>query len=124
MDIYSRTNYFRVTDPTRLRVIVGRIYDAELWETNGMFAFGGYGCITEYFDEELDDFVNIEGELQKILPEGEVVIITEVVADKLRHISGFTLIITKDKVTHVNLEEEAIYRARKTLRNPNKVIEF
>lgn len=112
----SRTNYFKVTDPDKLRDLVAKLDDAALWEReDGSFAFGSYNSLIYCCDEELNE-VNIVSELQAILPDDEAIIITEVGNAKLRYLVGWCTIITKDAQYDINVQEIAKDKARELLK--------
>lgn len=111
---YSRTSYFRVTDEVKLREIVSKV-GASLWERDGSFAFGQYGCITAYFDEEQDEYIEIFEELQEILQPGEIAVLYEVGHEKLRYVAGIAVIVTKDNIKVIDLENEVTEHIKKDL---------
>jgi hypothetical protein len=102
---YSRTNYFKVTDVEKLKMLLAQTSgDVEVWEEDGKVAFGAYDKLTSYYDEKNDVDMEIFPELQQLLPEGEVVVIQEVGHEKLRYLVGEAYIITKDTVEVINLD--------------------
>lgn len=125
----TRTNYFRVTDSSRLEAILNNTASEagapELWtmEKDGetLYAFGVYALIDGLLCENEDDcsydlFID---ELQKIVAPGDAIIITEIGHEKLRYISADAIIITADKVACVDLIETAFDEALKALGNPD-----
>lgn len=132
----TRSNYFRVTDPERLSAIIGDTKtgedDLELWneELNNetWYAFGGYSTIIglkppcddgdddEYDDEP--DFASFERALQEILHPEDAIIITEIGNEKLRYLTAYSIIITKDEIASVGLAEHAVQKAVDMLNNP------
>lgn len=112
---FSRTNYFRVTDVEKLKEIVEKV-GAELFEgENNTFAFGEYEDITSYYDEDLDEEIEIFNELQPILPDGEALIFKEVGYEKLRYVSGYVIVVTNKEVKSTNLDEIALKLAAEVL---------
>lgn len=132
-----RTNYFSVTDENALRDIISRVRGSEdtveLYmeqESNGekkfMFLCGsdilGFpetdenGEVYEDCDYSFDDFT---AALQKILPENEAIIITEVGSEKMRYLSGYVTVITRNEIRHENLHNIGIRIARRLLNNEN-----
>lgn len=132
----TRTNYFGVTDPEKLKEIVGRILWDEgnlsfLAEADGRWGFGAYGSIcglrpaepapSNGDDEEEDsewDADAVYVALQEIVAPGDAVIITEVGYEKLRYLVGSAIIVTRDSIETVNLQLASLDAARKLLHNP------
>lgn len=131
----SRTNYFRVTDEDKFAELFANLVcdDDEVEDftevEDGIIyhAFGGYGSIdyqkpvqnnSGESDEDYDyDFDSFLVELQKILPEDEAFIYTECGHEKLCYITGFSIVVTKNKIKSVDIRSEAIELARKMLNN-------
>lgn len=125
----SRTNYFRVTDEEAYAKLFanlhgeGGIYDlSETVDGITYHAFGCYGSV-EYIvdseDEECgmwdDNFgAFIEG-MQKILPPDDAFIYMESGNEKLRYVTGVSVIVTKDKVEYINIASDAINHAARML---------
>lgn len=130
-----RTNYFSVTDENALRDIISRVRGSEdtvelhmEQASNGekkfMFLCGseilGFpetdenGEVYEDCDYSFDDFT---ASLQKILPENEAIIITEVGSEKMRYLSGYVTVITQNEVAYGNLRNLGIEIARRLLNN-------
>lgn len=112
----ARSSYFRVTDEKKLRELVKKV-GAELWAEmiNGEehFAFGQYGPITEYPDEnEPDGLHDITSELQKIIPDDEVIVIQEIGHEKLAYIQAWSVIITKQTIEVIDLPRITLERAK------------
>jgi hypothetical protein len=61
----------------------------------------------------------IISELQGILPDGEVIIVTEIGNEKMRYLIWIASVITNNKVEHVNLSDLALDKAREMLSNPD-----
>lgn len=98
----ARSNYFKVKDPEAFKAAMKPL-EVEVWEgsdrgtlgdATGMFALGGAdeygGWPSSRWDEEADDSVEIY--LQDIIAEhladGEVAVLVEVGAEKLRYLTG------------------------------------
>lgn len=124
----ARSSYFRVTDEDKLRDLIEKVDDAELWEQeiDGQkhFAFGAYAGITEYYDEEEDDLMHdITPDLQELIPDDEVIIIQESGYEKLRYVHAWSVIITKEKIKVLDLTSLSMGEAKKLLGNPDKKIQ-
>ena len=127
----ARTNYFRVTDEEKynelFKKLVGdnceEVYDFTK-EENGvkLHGFGCYGTIDflvsspDAEDPEYDWDVFTK-KLQEILPEDEAFIYMENGHEKLCTVSGFSVIVTKDKVECVDICSTALEKAREMLNN-------
>lgn len=127
----SRTNYFRVTDEEKYKSLFENLVGGEdevhdfSKEENGVryHAFGAYGSIDyvvslnggEDYDYDFDLFLE---ELQKILPDDEAFIYMESGYEKLRYITGLSVIVTKDKIESLDIRNAALEKARKMLGNP------
>ena len=123
----ARTNYFRVTDEKRYAELFkglcseGEVYDFTE-EKDGVIyhGFGSYDSITwvddddECWDYDLDGFLT---ELQKILPDDEAFIYFESGHEKLRYITGFSIIVTSREIVSNNIETWAIRKAKELLGN-------
>lgn len=132
---FTRSNYFRVTNPERMREIVSQaIADEdtlslfeEHTESETLFGFGCYGSIlglpmpeaSEEDDDEEYSFDGFLSALQEILAPGDAIIVTEVGYEKLRYLVGVSTIVTADTISSVQLNEAAIAAARRQLGNPN-----
>ena len=126
----SRTNYFRVTDEEKYKSLFENLVGGEdevhdfSKEENGVryHAFGAYGSIDyvafnggEDYDYDFDLFLE---ELQKILPDDEAFIYMESGHEKLRYITGLSVVVTKDKIESLDIRNAALEKARKMLGNP------
>ena len=129
---YTRTNYFEVTDPDKLRDIVNRInWDCDdnfFDEDHGSFAFGCYGTICGLFGSEDADNDDSDDEyeaeavyeaLQKIVAPDSAIIITEVGYEKLRYLVGCAVIITHNAIEYEDIHDQSLKTARRLLGNPN-----
>ena len=131
----SRTNYFRVTDEVRFAELFANLVadedevcDFTKLDDNGvaLHAFGGYGSIDyrvpilndDESDDDYDyDFDGFLEELQKILPEDEAFIYMESGHEKLRYVTGISIVVTKTKIETLDIRSGAIALARKLLNN-------
>ena len=131
----SRTNYFRVTDEAKFAELFANLVGDEdevhdftkVEDGVTLHAFGSYGSIDykkpmqnngDEDDEDYDyDFDGFLAELQKILPDDEAFIYTECGHEKLRYITGFSIVVTKTKIKSVDIRSGAVELARKMLNN-------
>lgn len=98
-----RTNYFKVKDSQKLKKFADD-QGYELWEReDGYFAFGEYDVsgIEDLEDEELKEF-------QDNLEDGQVVISMEIGNEKLRYLSAFATMISRDKIETIDLFSHAV----------------
>ena len=136
----TRTNYFSVTDLEKFKQIIAScigeeeivIIDEE--QEDGSIKYGFYceGSVeglpekedgtdnTEDFDEYDYDY-NYDAfceALQQILPDNDVIIITEVGSEKMRYLTGLCSVITRNEYKCINITDEAVKLARILLNNP------
>jgi hypothetical protein len=124
----ARTNYFRVTDEKRYAELFkglcsgGEVYDFTE-EKDGVIyhGFGSYDSITwaevdddECWDYDLDKFLT---ELQKILPDDEAFMYFESGHEKLRYITGFSIVVTNKHIVSNNIETWATKKAKELIGN-------
>lgn len=137
---YTRTNHFSVTDPDKLADIVKRIrWDEDelgfFSEEEGKYSFGAYATIcglelteseAEQEGDDYDDYNSdqVYDELRKIVAHDDAIIITEVGYEKLRYLTGYAIIITRDSIECVNLHDAAIAKAQEMLNNPQYVTQM
>ena len=134
----TRTNYFHVNDPEGLKKLMRRVVsdegDIDLWEDkdkegNPVFGFGGYSSIVgicpiennnDGEDEDYDeaDYNLFVGELQKLIVDGDAIIITEIGHEKLRYLTAYSVIITKNDVQNIDLERRSALKASEMLGDP------
>lgn len=130
----SRTNYFRVTDETRYAELfshlVGDDYISDFTKIVDGITLHGFGCESyiqaipmdedpaevEDWDDDFDGFLT---ELQKILPDDEAFIYTECGHERLRYLTGFSIVVTKSEIKSVDIRSGAIDLARKMLSDDN-----
>lgn len=131
----TRTNYFSVTDENALRDIVSRACGSEdtvelymeqaingekkfmfLCESDilGFPETDENGEVYEDCDYSFDDFT---AALQKILPENEAIIITEVGSEKMRYLLGSVTVITRNEIRYEDLRNIGISIAKSLLNN-------
>ena len=122
-DATVRTNYFRVTNEKKWKELFNglccqdEIQDfTEKIDGITYHGFGAYGSI-DYFDKEtvehnFDKFLN---ELQKILPDDEAFIYFESGYEKLRYVTGFSIVVTKKEIVSENINDWAIKKAKELL---------
>lgn len=123
----ARTNYFRVTDEKRYQELFGNltsedeIHDFTKTNENGILwhAFGSYGFIDYTTDEDDLDRDKFFEELQKILPDNEAFIFMASGYEKLRYVTGYSIIVTNKDIQYVDIEYDAIKKARAMLHDPN-----
>ena len=131
---FTRSNYFRVTDPEAFKKIINRVItdedSLELWERteNGMtyYAFGAYSsiCGLRHEAEDADNDGEFEVEavyeaLSKVVAPDDAIIITEIGYEKLRYLTAYAVVITREKTELVELREASIDVACSLLGNPN-----
>lgn len=131
----TRTNYFSVTDENALRDIVSRACGSEdtvhlhmehtisggrkfmfLCESEilGFPETDESGEVYEDCDYSFDEFT---AALQKILPENEAIIITEVGNEKMRYLLGCVTVVTRNEIKCKNLRSLGINIARELLKD-------
>lgn len=131
---FTRSNYFRVTDPEAFKKIINCIItdedSLELWERteNGTtyYGFGAYSSICglrhEAEDADNDDEFEVEAvydALSKVVAPDDAIIITEIGYEKLRYLMAYAVVITREKTELVELREASIDAACSLLGNPN-----
>lgn len=97
----ARSNYFRVKDADKFKAWVESIQGLGMWErTNEPGLFGIYsddgdsgGWPSWRPDDPEYEEVDLVGELVEHLAEGEVAILMEAGAEKLRYISGYAIAV-------------------------------
>ena len=131
---FTRSNYFRVTDPEAFKRIINRVItdedSLELWERteNGTtyYGFGTYSsiCGLRHEAEDADNGDEFEVEavyeaLSKVVAPDDTIIITEIGYEKLRYLTAYAVVITREKTELVELREPSIDVACSLLGNPN-----
>jgi len=135
----TRTNYFSVTDLEKFKQIIEscgatdeiKIFDGK--QEDGSIKYGFYcegnihGLPDRDDDDNTEDFDDDDCDynygsfceaLQQILPEGDVIIITETGSLKMCYLTGYCYVITRNEYKCINLTDEAIKLARILLKNP------
>lgn len=120
----SRTNYFRVTDEKRYEELFNNLCAEDnihdfTEEKDGVLyhGFGTYGSV-EYIDEDEEyNFDTFLKELQKILPEDEAFMYFESGYEKLRYVTGFSVVVTSKEIVSESINNWAIKKAKELLGN-------
>ena len=130
---FTRSNYFRVTDPEAFKKIINCVITdedgLELWERteNGTtyYGFGAYSSICglrhEAEDADNNDEFEVEAvyeALSEVVASDDAIIITEIGYEKLRYLTAYAAIITRTEVEFVELRSDALDTAQRMLRNP------
>lgn len=127
----TRTNYFRVTDETKYAELFSHLvgdddYIEDFTKTEDGITLHGFGCqgviqaipmdedpeVAEEWDDDFDGFLK---ELQKILPDNEAFILTVVGHEKLCYLVGYSIIVTRNNIKSIDVNEGAIELARTML---------
>lgn len=122
----ARTNYFKVTDEAKYSELFEKlisetgiedftkIKDGTIYHGFGSFSSVDF-CVSEQeCDYNFDMFLE---QLQPILPDGEAFIYQEVGHEKLRYVSGDSIIVTNKEIVWVDLHEETLKKAQSLLGN-------
>jgi hypothetical protein len=93
----GRTNYFKVRDVDKFKDWA-EAFGAEVAEKEGRFALlPGEGCddncLPSRFDDKDEELIHIYDELHQHLADGEVAVVMEAGAEKLRYVSGWAMAI-------------------------------
>jgi len=125
-----RTNYFAVTDAVKFKAVMDcvsgeaavRFFEHDI--EKGKFMFYCEGNITGYITDS-DDEDALDGAydkmiemLQGVLPDGEVIILTEIGNEKMRYLHAASLLITNNGTHFIDLADVAVNKAREILNNP------
>lgn len=120
----SRTNYFKVTDEKRYEELFNNLCAEDTIhdftkEKDGVLyhGFGTYGSIEYIVEDEEYDFDEFLMELQKILPEDETFMYFESGYEKLRYVTGFSVVVTRKEIVSENINNWAIRKAKELLGN-------
>ena len=131
-----RTNYFAVTDAEKFTDIMkhlsgeGEVAFYEHDTDKGKYMFYCERNLIGYIADPDVDYCSDEAtgimieELQKILPDGEAIILTEAGSEKMCYILCLATIITKSEIKHVNLASIALATAREMLKDPDFTTEM
>lgn len=116
----TRSNYFRVADEEKYQEIWGNLeelnpglVDFTKAREDGSFLHG-FGCYGEIELSEPDGF-DFVGGLQGILPEDDMCIIMAITHEKLRYVTGYSILISRDGISHVDLLSETANKSREIL---------
>lgn len=131
----ARTNYFSVTDESAFRELMSHVKEygapVNIWERitpdgKKIFGFGGYENLDFYPLEENGEEADIPENLdaafpaiQKLLAEGDAMIIMDVGHESMRFLTGYATVVTKNDVEYLSLTDLALSRAREILNNPD-----
>ena len=118
-----RTNYFSVKDPTALRELIDSVeaedtvslFMTKLPDGSMQYGFGCYGSLFGIQDS-LDAFYEA---LQELVCENDAILIFEVGYEKLRYVVGCCTVITRTKMQHIDIHQQALELAAKLLNRPN-----
>ena len=125
-----RTNYFRVIDEGRYQALFNSLTaedeihdftatrDGVIWHAFGSYSFITFAYIDTDGEEEYDMGLFYD-ELQDILPDGEAFILMGAGYEKLRYVTGYATVVTKDNIKTVNIKNEALKIARDLLKDPD-----
>jgi len=126
-----RTNYFSVTNEAKFREIIASCYaydEIHILESiqedgSKKFGFGCYEAISGIPSDDGDgdgddkDMDALYDALQKVLPKGDAIMITEVGSKELHYLVGNCVVITPDDIQYVDVWGEALKLARRMLGN-------
>ncbi len=119
----TKTNYFQVTSEQELQDLVSQIDCTDEIEISTAtekgktyYSLCAYGSFLGLEDEE--DLEELYKEFQRILPDGEVLIIFEIGHEKLRSIDGCTVVITNEAYQFKSLQNIATEMVRNITNNP------
>lgn len=132
---FTRTNYFAVNNPERIKEIIGKAVGAEdnvsLFERDfdgiTKYGFGCYSTISGYESTQEDgdyDYDAFVSDLQDVLASGDAIVITEVGHEKLRYLYATSQIITKDAIETVDIYDATCERLCKIMGDDNFTTTF
>ena len=121
----TRTNYFKITDSDKFKEICEEItsesgVEFDVTEKDGKL-YGCISCESIIMLNDEDESVDVESfykKLQTVLEEDDAIIFTSIGHEKLRYLVGMIIVITKDDIQYINLEDKAMELARTMLKNP------
>lgn len=120
----TTTNHFQVTSEKELKELVSHIdcndeIEISHYEENGKtyYSLCAYGSFMGLVDN--DDTEELYKAFQKILPDGEVLALFTVGNEKLRYVTGDTVVITNKTYQSKSLQDVATNLARTITNNPN-----
>lgn len=119
----TKTNYFQVTSEQELQDLVSQIDCTDEIEISTAtekgktyYSLCAHGSFLGLEDEE--DLEELYKEFQRILPDGELLIIFGIGYEKLRQIGGHTVVITNEAYQFQSLQDIAKTMARNITNNP------
>ena len=124
----TRTNYFEVKNPEKLKEILQKCSTSQgtaiklkqMDNHPDYYMFYTEDTLTGYTDEkELQDMQGFLEDLQCCLQKDTACIITEIGSEKMKYFIAVSTVITKDSIDYVDLQQEAVFRARDMLGNKN-----
>lgn len=132
IDITNRSNYFRPKNIQSCADFIMTATNMSVWEKQGdpsRIAFGG-NCdvnVTEEYMETYrkehpteDDAMNIFiQKMQEFLPDGEIIAVETIAHEKLRYVTGHTIIITNDYTEVNNMHYQLEQHIRKKFSRPD-----
>lgn len=124
-----KTNHFSVTDAEKLKDIVNRIHCngdkvhiTKDEQKKNTFCMHAHGDILGIYPDENSpkdivgpDFGLMVSEFQKILPDGEALILFELGTESLRYLIATATVVTKKDVRQIDLLNNALSAAREIL---------
>ena len=126
----TRSNYFRIggcedSFLTFMSHVHGTDDDVAVWtkeiDDTTYYGFGCYGCILGYVKDGDDDpdygeaFDTFVKGLQTFIEKDDAVIVMEAGHEKLRYVTGFATVITKEDCETCDMTALAVDRARELL---------
>ena len=116
---FTRTNYFRIKNEEAFKEYINTLAttdgDFELWtkEDNNetYYAFGGNGSLYSIENDEED----IYQKLSEYVHQHDAIIITEVGYEKLRYLTGVSMVITQKGYEVVDLYDASLNKAKQLL---------
>ncbi len=119
----TKTNNFQVTSEQELQDLVSRIdcpdeieISSSVEKGKTYYSLCAYGSF--YGLDNNDDTKELYEEFQKILPDGEVLVLFETGHEKLRYVGGDIVVITNKTYQSESLYNIAIKMARTITNNP------
>lgn len=120
----TKTNNFQVTSEQELKDLVSRIdcpdeikISSSTEKGKTYYSLCAYGSFCEVDDNK--DLEELYEEFQRILPDGEVLVLFETGHKKLRYVGGYTVVITNKTYQLETLHNIATKMARTITNNPD-----
>lgn len=119
----SRTNYFRVTDEEAYGKLFANLVSddpiEDMSETRDGVLYHAFGCYSpvdfHWVNNDEDNMDVFANTLQQILPEDEAFILLEAGNEKLRYVTSHVIIITKNAIKYLSMEDIALEECKKIL---------